>query len=364
MFGRKDSPAVQDFQSSNISTINFGEGFGGNVNIDTYSLFMDTGARINSTTLGRGLAGNINIIGNNINIVGISNNLDNTTQISSSADVPSPFFQEVFKLNEIPTGNSGDITINTDTLRLTNLGLINVRNDGLGNAGSLFIRSQDIILNSSAINAESESGQGGNIILNGHNLSLNNAQITATAGGLGDGGNIILNNNVTFLLNNSQITANAFEGQGGNIQLNTGVLFQDPSSQVIASSELGIDGTVDINADFDVLDSNISVLSLNLPTNSLEVKIGCEDIELIRVEQISAVNQGFVAVVKDSQLPANGLVYMDGKWVTGRYLTQQEFEALDCGEVSLTPHHPITPSPRHPVTPSSSPKPHWAPNLS
>ncbi|MEN9871784.1 MAG: hypothetical protein RLZZ171_2776, partial [Cyanobacteriota bacterium] len=101
--------------------------------------------------------------------------------------------------------------------------------------------------NQGGISADTQSGRGGNIILNADNLIWRGGSFTtATSRGTGNGGNITLNSNNLLALEGSRVTANAFMGMGGNIQVDTQGLFICQTCQVTASSELGLDGLVDI----------------------------------------------------------------------------------------------------------------------
>ncbi len=166
-------------------------------------------------------------------------------------------------------GNAGKLTINTSLLQLENSRVqdnagINSSSSGSGKAGELTINADRILLDKSDIEAQTESGDGGNIILNLKELLLlrNGSRISTTAGtagGGGNGGNIEINAPDGFVVaipnENSDITANAFEGEGGNIKITASGIFgiqirenlTKKISDISASSELGIDGTVEIN---------------------------------------------------------------------------------------------------------------------
>jgi filamentous hemagglutinin family protein len=139
---------------------------------------------------------------------------------------------------------------------------VTVDSDGTGNAGSITIQGNFLLLDrNSQITAETATQEGGNITLQTDNLQLRNrSNISTTAGKAGaggNGGNIDIN---TVLLatipeENSDITANAFEGNGGNINIATqgifGTQFRDEEtrfSDITASSRFGLDGTVEIQA--------------------------------------------------------------------------------------------------------------------
>ena len=76
-------------------------------------------------------------------------------------------------------------------MSVSNQGVINVINEGTGNAGNININAEKIYLDGGNISATTLLGKGGNINLQTQDLSLiNNSNISGTAGGQGNGGNI------------------------------------------------------------------------------------------------------------------------------------------------------------------------------
>jgi filamentous hemagglutinin family protein len=151
-------------------------------------------------------------------------------------------------IQQIRGGDAGQITINADTIQLS---------DG------------------SEISTGSISGGGGAITLNVDKMVfLNNSQITTSVQeGVGNGGDLSIKGSQFVIMNNGQIIAQAYEGQGGNIHLGSKQLVQSPCSQISASSELGIDGNVQVDSPAVDLDAMLVVLS----GNPLEAKFprGC-----------------------------------------------------------------------------------------
>lgn len=129
-------------------------------------------------------------------------------------------------------------------------------------SGSFFILDQN-----SRLDAETTSGNGGDIVLGGNEvlLLLGNSNISTTAGtdrrgGGGNGGNIVLDFSAGILsqpVRDSNITAQAFDGDGGSISVPGAFvnLFQIEenlddfivSNDITASSEFGANGIVTIN---------------------------------------------------------------------------------------------------------------------
>jgi filamentous hemagglutinin family protein len=160
-------------------------------------------------------------------------------------------------------GDSGNLIINTEKLRVLDRASVSVDSSGLATAGNLEISSQSIELyNEGTITAKSNSGDGGNISINNQDTLLfrHNSEISTSAGlpdsGGGNGGNIVIDSDfiVANPKENSNIVASAFEGRGGNISLTAQAIFglevrdeRTPLSDIVASSEFGVDGTIDIN---------------------------------------------------------------------------------------------------------------------
>jgi filamentous hemagglutinin family protein len=240
---------------SSISSITFGNGNAGSINIDTSNLTLRNGGAIDSGSRSTGNAGDIRINSTNlVNILGINSNSNSPSFIGSSSSrlIDENLQDFFFRQTPILIGQSGNIFLNAKRLNVSDGGLISVKNEGINNAGTIELNVDLInIRNQGEVRATTAIGEGGNIILRSSLLQLNNGLISATAGQLGssgNGGNITVNTGILIGSNNSQITANAFEGRGGNIQINAQGVFLSPNTQVSSKSERGIDGTVDINA--------------------------------------------------------------------------------------------------------------------
>ncbi len=247
-----DSVLVSGFDPSSLLASFLGAttvstGNANSLTINTSKLMVENGGKVESSTLASGNAGHLTInASESVEVSGeIPFNLE-PSLLTSSARVVNKNQQQLFMLPAIPTGMSGDVTINTPKLSVTDGGLVNVKNQGSGNGGTLDINGDTILLNNSGgISATTINGEGGNIFLAEHDIILNQGStITATAGGSGNGGNLHLNTQTLTVLDQSSITANAIKGRGGNITIDTQGLFLDRDSQITAVSQLGINGIV------------------------------------------------------------------------------------------------------------------------
>ena len=179
-------------------------GKGGDINLYTNSLEIIDGARLTASTSGEGDAGKITV-----------NATDKV--IISGSDF------------------SYDHRVNNFTDQVENIGAstgVIVSSTGSGSTGDIEINSPKITLdNQGKLNAESVSGNGGNINVKSDLLLLRHgAQISTNAGTAekgGDGGNININSKFIVAVpnENSDITANAFEGSGGKVIINSAGIF-------------------------------------------------------------------------------------------------------------------------------------------
>ncbi len=240
---------------STINAATFSNGNAGQVIINAARLRLENGGAVDSSTTASGNAGSVIVNASDFVVVdGIGSGSITPSLINSSAIVLAQPLQQQLRIPSVPTGNAGDVIINTANLSISNGGLVSVRNDGLGNAGSIQVNVNGInITNNGGISATTEIGEGGDIAVQSNILQLNNGIISATAGQQGtdgDGGNITINTDILVAIRNSSITANAFKGRGGNIDIDAMAFFVSPNSRLEASSQLGIDGTIQVDARF------------------------------------------------------------------------------------------------------------------
>jgi filamentous hemagglutinin family protein len=184
---------------ANISASSFNIGNAGNLIIDTEQLKVQDGGSISSSAFAQGNAGNVNVqASKSVEVSGIDRRLNISTPestIRSAVQAASPRGQQALRLPAVPTGNSGNLTINTPSLRVERQGVVSVQNQGTGSGGTLSINAEQVNLSEAGrITAASASGTGGNINLKTDQLHLDeNSTITATAENNGDGGNVTIN---------------------------------------------------------------------------------------------------------------------------------------------------------------------------
>ncbi len=279
------------FQPSLLAAVTLNSGNAGDLEITTKRLAVRDGGRVDSSTLASGDAGSITV--NAAEFVEVSGTVPgsvNPSLIISSANRVDTSLQAFLGLPDTPSGRSGDVTINTPQLRVTDGAVVSVRNDGVMDAGTLQVNADSIALNGGAILASSQLGEGGDINLQVQDAIVlrNQSTISTQAGnqgsGGGDGGNIAIKTGFIASVpeENSDIIANAFSGQGGNITISAqgifGIEFREaltPLSDITASSEIGVDGRVEINTLETDPSSRLVELPNQLTDSSDQITAGC-----------------------------------------------------------------------------------------
>ena len=268
--------SLEDPSQISVSVQSGATGIGGDINIETNNLTLSDGTQINASVFGSGEGGNVNIKASEINL----------TEYSSLANRSSGLFSTV-----IPgaSGNSGNMTITTDNLTVSEGGQIAVSTGGSGSAGNLTLTVSDSVeLTGNAIeagggssglfsNAVFADGNGGNVDLTTDKLTIKDGATISASNflsgnadvqpGTGVAGNIEINAQ-TIELDGvdtdtpASITAATFAGGGGNILLNSNTITATNGSQITAeTSGAGAGGSIQVNTDNLTLNSGASFSS-------------------------------------------------------------------------------------------------------
>ncbi|WP_071592920.1 filamentous hemagglutinin N-terminal domain-containing protein [Pleurocapsa sp. PCC 7319] len=223
-------------------------GKGGNILIEADSLLIADGAQVNATTFGEGNAGSVIIKAKEIELTG-------TSELGISG---------LFTSSEAE-GKGGDLTIETNSLKILDGAQIFVGTRGSGNAGNLRITADQIELSggdelgASGIygSALLGTGAGGNLNLDINKLSIQDGATISVSNffsrgdgepGQGSAGSInIKANSLEMSSTNSEfpssITASTNDGGGGNINLNiAGDIALNNNSEIIADTRGNADG--------------------------------------------------------------------------------------------------------------------------
>ncbi|MDX2243816.1 MAG: filamentous hemagglutinin N-terminal domain-containing protein [Leptolyngbyaceae cyanobacterium bins.302] len=248
--------------SGALSDVSIGAvGRGGNVQINSNSLEVLNGAKLSTSTVGIGDAGNV-----------IVEARDHVIFSGTSAD--GRFISSAFSSVESGgIGRGGDIRINSNSLKVLNGAGLSAATGGIGDAGNVLITARDRILfsgtsadgqfSSAAFSNVGETGvgKGGNVQITSNTLEvLNGSQLLADTRGTGDAGNILLTVRDLALFDGGAVlssVATGAVGRGGNVQITSNTLEVLNGSQMIAStSGRGNAGNVLITADVIALDGS------------------------------------------------------------------------------------------------------------
>jgi filamentous hemagglutinin family protein len=318
-----DFVQIVENSSNIINASTYASGDAGSINLSTNKLRITDGGGISSSTLGSGSGGNLSVEAENIELIGILSEPDSLSAISA--------------VSFSPIGNAGNITVNTDTLRIIDGGAVSTTSLGDGTAGNVTVNASNSIeisgqtddfssSISSAVITEGDpdfriqrgipeipGGSSGNVAINTSLLQVNQGgEISVENGGTGNAGTLFINaDKINFnafsniiaetesglggninidadslqLDENSSVTATANNnGDGGNITINTTSLIAKKNSEVTANAFNGRGGNLDINAEglflFDS-PSNIFSASSELGIDGT-IQINTPDIDLQR----------------------------------------------------------------------------------
>ena len=212
------------FAPSALTASTLGTGNAGNLTIDTSILTLTEGGRVDASTAAIGNAGNIAIAAtDSITIDGTVGESLNPSLIIAAGNILDPALQELLRLPALPSGDSGNITLTTPQLQISEAGQLTVRNDGTGDAGNLAVVADTISLsNGAGITAATKVGKGGNINLQvKDSLSLTgSSQISSDNFGAGEAGVINIEADLIDISDRSFITTTTFAaGDAGNINI-------------------------------------------------------------------------------------------------------------------------------------------------
>ena len=184
---------------------------GGNITVNTKTLEITSGGQILTTAFRQGRAGDITLnVSDNIDISGSDPNYFDRLNSVTEEFGPETAEERIDSISAesgiyantttSSTGDSGNISINSEQLNISDEGRISVATLGNGDGGNIFLQAQDLL------------------------TLRDNSRISATAGteeAGGDGGNITIDTDLLIASpdENSDITANAFEGRGGFIEI-------------------------------------------------------------------------------------------------------------------------------------------------
>ncbi len=265
-----------------------GKGKGGSILINTRQLSIREGGALSSASFGPGKAGSITVnASESVEVIGFKQQEGNNYQTGISSVVAPPLepYKSLFNLpDDNATGDSGDVVINTRSLKVLNRGFVAVENTGSGSAGILDLKADRIeVANSGFISASSEVGQGGNIMIHSTLLLLRNSGDILTSSITNNGGNINIISNMIVGVGDSDIIAISTSGMGGRIEIETqglfGLKFRNQltiGNDITASSQFGLSGTVQINTVTIDPSAALNVLPVDFSNAAQQISNRCD----------------------------------------------------------------------------------------
>ncbi|MEH1937965.1 MAG: filamentous hemagglutinin N-terminal domain-containing protein [Nostoc sp.] len=338
-----------------------GGGGAGNLTINARKLIVSNGAQVLLDTSVSNSVGQLTVnASDSVELIGgVSFTTPSSLNISF---LPSGLFSATYDV-----GNAGNITINTPRLSIREGAQVSTESSRLlllpenqsiaamGQAGNLTVNASSILLEKGTLTSNSDSGLGGNIMLQVRDLLLmrHNSQISTNAGGDKTGGNITINAPNGFLvatpLGNNDITANANFGSGGKITITTKNIFgfvprtgadverldpkainpnNLPTNDITAFSQQNpsLNGTVQINSPDADPSKGLVELPVNLVDASQQIVAGCNSSGKIARSSFITTGRGGIAADPTQPLIADDAVLAD--WITLESESQNRADSI------------------------------------
>ncbi|MCJ8279318.1 MAG: S-layer family protein, partial [Rivularia sp. ALOHA_DT_140] len=299
---------------SDVSTT----GKGGNLTVNSTQIKLVEGGNLQTRTFGYGDSGNVTVNASNIEFI----------------DTKADFITGVIGTRSFGSfGNSGDITVNTQSISINGGGAITAGNASVsGNSGNVMINASDFvklsvfasnggdaIIGASAI---SSRGNAGNITINTPRLLLEGgALISSSTFGAGNSGTITVNASDSVSLSGTHFSPtrgilegsairtagvllpssisslfglpNQVTGSAGNVIINTPKLsITDGAEVFVRHDSVGNAGKLQIDADLIVLDGEGSLSASTKSGEGGNIDIQSDFLNLRNQSQITATAGG------------------------------------------------------------------------
>ncbi|MEA5621824.1 hypothetical protein VB740_02450, partial [Nostoc sp. UHCC 0251] len=245
------------------------------IKINTPILKITNGAKLDTTTSGKGNSGLIQVTATDSVVVNGTSTINSevkagATGASEGITIKAPRLQisnaAIVSADSNGNGNAGNIDVTSDTIELSSAGQIRTNTSASSKAGNITLNVPNSLTLSdfgTAILAETENtstSDGGNISVIGspkNVLIQNGAQLSVNSKGSGTGGNIFVQAN-SLALDQGTISAETDKETGGNISLEVAdLLLMEDDSKITTNAgiesqpgAIGTGGNIDINTQF------------------------------------------------------------------------------------------------------------------
>ncbi len=235
----------------------------GNIQLETRSLTLTNGGNIGTQSSGIGSSGNLLVnASDSVTLSGITTFIDPQTGETSTTG-------SRLTTSALGTRNSGQLTINTQRLSISDGGDITTRSSNLGHGGDLTINAKDYVevlggspTGRSTISTSTlGSGDAGSMRINAGRLSIRDGGLVSTSTlGKGKGGNLTVNADRSVELIGTSIDGRFFSalaasaesrssGNAGDLTITTSdLLVQDGAQVSTGTFDTGKGGNLFVNA--------------------------------------------------------------------------------------------------------------------
>jgi hypothetical protein len=273
-----------------------GSGKGSSITVESGSISLLNGARIESAASGAGAAGALDIQSVQTTIIGLGEGFDpkDIEGGETGEQVASGLVTSTSR-----SGDAGTIRVSGASLELSE-GLVSSSSVGERAAGSIELDLVERLelIEGSSVSVSSSQADGGDIrVSTDGEVYLSGSELTASAAGDGgsvrllgsgnvfmtegtvsaeagqDGGNIEISAPQTLVLQRSGLVANAIQGDGGNISIMAEGFLPSRESVISASSEFGLEGSIEIETP----ETNVGGGLVELPERLVGAEVNLSD---------------------------------------------------------------------------------------
>ena len=237
-------------------------GNGGSVTIETGRLLLVNGGALSATVRisGSGDAGDLTVRATEVEVIGPLSGL--FAQVEPEA-----------------TGNGGNVTIETERLKVTDGAQISASTLGKGKAGNLMVRATEVeLIGTDAdgfpsgffVSVQTEAtGDGGILRIDTEHLLLRDGAVVSAntlEGSTGNGGSIFIDSRTALIQDGSSVRVDSQgTGEGGDIQIQAGSLTLD-NGAILAETASNTGGNITLQVQDSLLLRNNSQISTTAGT--------------------------------------------------------------------------------------------------
>lgn len=294
-------------------------GNAGNITIEANSISLDGGSQLVSNVFGQGTGGNISLnVFDSINITGFgTGELRLSSGIVTATDANAT-------TGVVGRGDAGNITVNTDSFRVADGGLVSSQtlNDSDGGSVSISADNFAAINGGQVATSAASSGNAGDINIRAADRVLLSGTEPSFADRLAEFDDIVGNEapgNSGFFAN---VRADA-SGEGGNIRVVAGQLdIADGAEIDVSAAGTGVAGSLSIDAQDITLDKG----SLNAETrvgNQGNISLNNVDTLLLRNNSQITTNAAAQATGGDISIDSEGIAALDNSDITANAVRGQ-----------------------------------------